>query len=168
VFSLDALHVCSDDSLMEDISSHLSSVPLLKGFQLFGTVRSTEGSHRAGLSPALRSRFTEIVVSPYSDEELEEVLRFEVQQHQSIPKETGRFVVSTLHKVDRRMCSFQPFTSASSVVVRPCAVPFLVHSHRRICSCVRRSGRCLDSVGKCVRCDTCFAALTSWRSMQDA
>ena len=81
---------------MEDISWR-GSIPLLTGFQVFG-VQSSEGSRRAALSPALRSRFTEIAVAPYTADELEEVLHFEVHRA-SIPRETTLSVVSTLRKV---------------------------------------------------------------------
>jgi midasin (ATPase involved in ribosome maturation) len=64
----------------EDIASASADVVIMKGFQVFATVRTTNTSRRLSLSPAARSRFTEIYVAPYTDEELSEVLKFELKR----------------------------------------------------------------------------------------
>jgi MoxR-like ATPase len=55
-------------------------VPLLSGFQVFATVHRSSPSQQLGLSSATRSRFTEISVVPYSDDELMAVLLFELRR----------------------------------------------------------------------------------------
>jgi hypothetical protein len=68
-------------SLAEDVSLEgNTAVPLLAGFQVFATVHRAVGSQQIGLSSATRSRFTEINVAPYSGDELQAVLLFELRR----------------------------------------------------------------------------------------
>jgi hypothetical protein len=68
-------------SLTEDISLEgNASVPLLTGFQVFATVHQGAEFQQVAVSPAARSRFTEIYVAPYSDDELQAVLLFELRR----------------------------------------------------------------------------------------
>ncbi len=50
------------------------SVPILPSFQVFATVHAESPTAKINLSPATRSRFTEIYVQPYSREDLEKVV----------------------------------------------------------------------------------------------
>jgi hypothetical protein len=67
-------------SVMEDITATTADIALLAGFRVFATVRSTGGHQRIALSPATRSRFTEILVSQYDVTELQKVLVFELRR----------------------------------------------------------------------------------------
>jgi len=54
-------------SVTEDITLQNASVPVATTFQLFATVHRVSDVQRLNLSPATRSRFTEIAVSAYDD-----------------------------------------------------------------------------------------------------
>ncbi len=64
-----------------------SDVPILRGFQVFASVHRASPAQQLKLSPATRSRFTEITVNLYSDDELRTVLRSELTR--MLPRDGG-------------------------------------------------------------------------------
>ncbi|CAF4810853.1 unnamed protein product, partial [Rotaria sp. Silwood1] len=67
-------------SVTEDITCSNTTIDVLPGFQLFATVHHGSESEPIKISPAARSRFTEIRVEGYSDEEAKSVLSQELKR----------------------------------------------------------------------------------------
>lgn len=59
-------------------------IPVPPGFQVFATVHRGNASARLNISPATRSRFTEIAVQAYSEDELRAVLRAVIEKRLSL------------------------------------------------------------------------------------
>ncbi|CAF1537809.1 unnamed protein product, partial [Rotaria sordida] len=71
-------------SVTEDITCTNTNIDILPGFQLFATVHHGSESEPIKISPATRSRFTEIRVEGYDDNEAKEVLLEELKRRLSI------------------------------------------------------------------------------------
>jgi len=62
-------------NVTEDSSTEYTKVKILVGTQIIATVHKSHPNQKVHLSPATRSRFTEIQLEPYTKAEVEGIIR---------------------------------------------------------------------------------------------
>lgn len=93
-------------------------IPVLPGFQVFATVHRSKPSARINISPATRSRFTEIAVQGYSTDELRAVLGVVIADRLGLEPDSGgnKEIVEDLIWLQQE----QP--AASGVIHKSCTI----------------------------------------------
>ncbi|CAF4262361.1 unnamed protein product, partial [Rotaria sp. Silwood2] len=93
-------------ALTEDITSQSNNgqleVNLPKQFQVFASVHQDQIHQVTKLSPATRSRFTEIYVTPYTDNDLRGLLKNELKKHVA-DAEQLESIVDTMFSLRRKL-----------------------------------------------------------------
>ena len=83
-------------ALTEDITSHVGqgqlNITLSSHFQIFASVHQEQTHQTLKLSPAIRSRFTEIYIPPYTESDLRILIESELIKHKISAKEVDTLV----------------------------------------------------------------------------
>ena len=121
-------------SLTEDISRTCGSggaggqnIPILSSFQVLATAHKDIDSQKLNLSPAARSRFTEIQVQPYSDEDILLLLSATLQRDGSVSDDTENALAYCVVELSRKVNDLSESSPALTILQLLKACKFIRH-----------------------------------------